>query len=265
VIAGEIGSSAAGYTTIGKHVGMAQRMESVAPTGGVMLSESTARLVESTVELGEPELVRVKGADTPVSARRLRAVGEHHPPRRGETKLVGRGWELNTIAAILDEAISGAGCVLTLVGPPGIGKSRLTRETAAIAASRGVHVITTYCESHASDIPFHVVARLLRAVMGINDLDAPEARVRVSERFPDADSEDLLLLEDSLSIRDAATILPDIAPDARRRRLTALINTASLARRESAVYVIEDAHWIDEVSESMLADFLSSPTFRHWF
>jgi adenylate cyclase len=126
-------------------------------------------------------------------------------------------------------------------------------------------VITTYCESHASDIPFHVVARLLRAVMGINDLDAPEARVRVSERFPDADSEDLLLLEDSLSIRDAATILPDIAPDARRRRLTALINTASLARRESAVYVIEDAHWIDEVSESMLADFLSSPTFRHWF
>ena len=61
VIAGEIGSSAAGYTTIGKQVGMAQRMESVAPHGGVMLSESTARLVENTVELGEPELVHVKG------------------------------------------------------------------------------------------------------------------------------------------------------------------------------------------------------------
>jgi adenylate cyclase len=48
-----------------------------------------------------------------------------------------------------------------------------------------------------------------------------------------------------------------IDPDARRRRLTALINTASLTRTAPALYVIEDAHWIDEVSESMLADFLT--------
>ena len=46
-------------------------------------------------------------------------------------------------------------------------------------------------------------------------------------------------------------------PDARRRRLTALVNAASLARETPAVYVVEDAHWIDEVSESMLADFLT--------
>ena len=51
--------------------------------------------------------------------------------------------------------------------------------------------------------------------------------------------------------------LPKIDPDARRRRLTALVNAASLARKTPAVYVIEDAHWIDEVSESMLADFLT--------
>ena len=51
--------------------------------------------------------------------------------------------------------------------------------------------------------------------------------------------------------------LPKIDPDARRRRLTALINTAQLARTEPAVFVIEDVHWIDEVSESMLADFLA--------
>ena len=46
VIAGEIGSRDASYTAVGEQVGMAQRMESVAPPGGVMLSESTARLVE---------------------------------------------------------------------------------------------------------------------------------------------------------------------------------------------------------------------------
>ena len=51
--------------------------------------------------------------------------------------------------------------------------------------------------------------------------------------------------------------LPKIDPDARRRRLTALVNGASLARESPAVYVVEDAHWIDEISESMLADFLT--------
>ena len=57
--------------------------------------------------------------------------------------------------------------------------------------------------------------------------------------------------------RDPDAAVPESIPDARRRRLTALINAASLARTEPAVYVIEDAHWIDEVSESMVADFLT--------
>ena len=50
---------------------------------------------------------------------------------------------------------------------------------------------------------------------------------------------------------------PQIDPDARRRRLTALINTTALARTQPALFIIEDAHWIDAVSESMLADFLT--------
>ena len=66
VIAGEIGSGSFGYTAIGEQVGMAQRMESVAPPGGVMLSASTARLVDGAAALGEPELVQIKGADEPV-------------------------------------------------------------------------------------------------------------------------------------------------------------------------------------------------------
>src|SRR4029077_9010254 len=45
--------------------------------------------------------------------------------------------------------------------------------------------------------------------------------------------------------------------DARRRRLTALVNAMSLARTEPAGFVIDDAHWIGEVSESMLGGFLT--------
>ena len=100
VIAGEIGSAAASYTAIGEQVGMAQRMESVAPPGGVMLSESTARLVEHAVVLGEPELVHIKGADAPVPASRLLAIGEHQRRRRSDRRWSAARWELNTVTAI---------------------------------------------------------------------------------------------------------------------------------------------------------------------
>jgi adenylate cyclase len=258
VIAGEIGAGAAGYTAIGEQVGMAQRMESAAPPGGVMLSESTARLVEDAAVLGEPELVAIKGADKPVPARRLLAAGtERAQTSRREPTLVGRTWEMNTVAGILDQSISGAGCVAGVVGPPGIGKSRLVGEAATLAADRGIDVFSTFCESHAREVPFHVVARLLRAAIGISDLEPVGARAQVRTRIPDADADDLLLLDDLLGIGDAGVALPDIAPDARRRRLAALLNAAALARATPAVYVIEDAHWIDEASEAMLAEFLT--------
>jgi class 3 adenylate cyclase len=76
VIAGEIGSGALGYTAVGEQVGIAQRMESVAPPGAVMLSASTARLVDGIATLGEVEHVRIKGNDQPVGrGHAIEAVG----------------------------------------------------------------------------------------------------------------------------------------------------------------------------------------------
>ncbi len=257
VIAGEIGSGSFGYTAVGEQVGMAQRMESVAPPGGVMLSSSTARLVENDAVLGEPEMVCIKGSDQPVAGRRLLGVPDRDRRVTGaESALVGRRWEMAAVEGLLDRAIDGHSAVVTVVGSPGIGKSRLVREVSALATARGVEVFSAYCESHATDVPFHVVSRLLRATTGVGGLDGAAARVRVRAQAPDADPEDLLLFEDLLGIADPAVELPKIDPDARRRRLTALVNAASLARKSPAVYVIEDAHWIDEVSESMLAEFL---------
>jgi len=258
VIAGEIGSGGAGYTAVGEQVGMAQRMESVAAPGGVMLSESTARLVEDAAVLGDSELVQIKGSDQPVCARRLLGVSEQHGAvARAESNLVGRRWELSAVESLLDRAIDGYGAVVGVVGTPGIGKSRLVREVAALAGRRGVDVFTAFCESHTNQVPFHAVARLLRAGTGVEGLDGQTARDRVRARVPDADPEDLLLFHDLLGIADPEVELPKIDPDARRRRLTALVNAMSLARAEPAVFVIEDAHWIDEVSESMLAEFVT--------
>jgi class 3 adenylate cyclase len=258
VIAGEFGSGSLGYRATGEQVGMAQRMESVAPPGGVMLSESTARLVEHTVTLSEPESVQIKGADEPVQARRLLAISPRHAlVGRAEASLVGRRWEMAALDAIVDRAIGGRGGVVNVVGAPGIGKSRAAREAAAAAAGRGFDVFWTFCESHASDIPFQVVARLLRSSTGVADLGGEVARIQLRAKLADADPQDLLLVEDLLGIADPDVQLPQIDPDARRRRLTALINTTALARTQPALFIIEDAHWIDAVSESMLADFLS--------
>lgn len=258
VIAGEIGTRPFGYTAIGDQVGMAQRMESIASPGGVMLSASTARLVEGTAALGERESVHIKGVRDPVPAHRLIGMAERRGSvRRAETSLVGRGWELRAVDELVDRAIDGHGSVVSVVGPPGIGKSRLVREVRAMANSRGLEVYVTFCESHTSQIPFHAVGRLLRMTNGVEGLEPRMAREWVRRRHSDAAPEDMLLLDELLGIADPDVSLAQIDPDARRRRLTALVNAASLARDRPAIYVVEDAHWIDSVSESMITEFLA--------
>src|ERR1700751_4888547 len=258
VVAGEIGSGPFGYTAVGEQVGMAQRMESAAPPGEVLLSMSTARLVDGVRVLGQPELVRIKGADKPISAQRLLGMGgQHRAAGRVESNLVGRRWEMFSVEELLARAVDGHGAVVGLFGAPGIGKSRLVREACAMAAARDIDVFTAFCESHTSQVPFHTIARLLRAATGVKGLEPQAARAQFRVQAPDAEPEDLLLFDDLLGIADPDMELPKIDPDARRRRLTALVNAASVARETPAVYVIEDAHWIDEVSESMLAAFLT--------
>ena len=164
---------------------------------------------------------------------------------------------MSAVEGLFDRAVEGHGAVVGVVGPPGIGKSRLVREVSAMADTGDVDVFTAFCESHTSQVPFHAVARLLRAATGVEGLEEQTARERVRDGIPDADPEDVLLFDDMLGIADPTAPLPAIDPDARRRRLTALVNAASLARESPAVYVVEDAHWIDAVSESMLADFFT--------
>ena len=136
-------------------------------------------------------------------------------------------------------------------------KSRTVGEAVQLAIGRGLDAFTTYCESHTRDVPFLAVARLLHVVFGISDVTPEVARARVRARIPEASPEDLLLLDDLLRIGDPGVALPAITPDARRRRLGTMLNAAALARTRPAIYVIEDAHWIDDASEAMLAEFVT--------
>ena len=71
-----------------------------------------------------------------------------------------------------------------------------------MAGAGGVEVFTAFCESHTSQVPFHAVARLLRAATGVEGLDGQAARDRVRAQVPDADPEDLVLFDDLLGIAD---------------------------------------------------------------
>ncbi|WP_372510720.1 ATP-binding protein [Mycobacterium montefiorense] len=203
--------------------------------------------------------MHVKGVGDAVQARQLVSVARQ--PRRldgPQSTLVGRRWELTALSAILDRAINGTGSVVSLTGPAGIGKTRLVREVEQIAKGCGVSVFRTFCDSHATDVHFRAMTRLLRAVAQIVGLDDEAARARVRARVPpDADPQDVLLLNDLLGIGDPAAKLPKIDPDARRRRLTALVNGSQLGLTRPAVFVVEDVHWIDKASESMFADCLT--------
>ena len=120
VIAGEIGSGSLGYAATGEPVGFAQRMESVTPPGGVMLSESTARLVEHAVMLAEPEWVHIKGADEPVPARRLMAIARAMAWSGAQKRAwsVGAGrWLPSTPST--NRAIGGRGGLVNVVGTAG--------------------------------------------------------------------------------------------------------------------------------------------------
>nr|WP_264060754.1 adenylate/guanylate cyclase domain-containing protein [Mycolicibacterium psychrotolerans] len=255
VIAGDVGSAPIAYTAMGGHVGMAQRMESVAGPGGIMLSESTARLVENDFLLGARQFVHIKGADEPVASRRLVSAVSRRSMDARRSPLIGRESETETLAGILHDALNRTGSVVTVQGPPGVGKTRLVQESVAAAVGREFEVFFTYCESHTREISFTVISRLLRAVFAIVGVEPTAARSMVRTATGDVDDQDLLLLDDLLGIRDPDVPLPEVSPDARRRRLVDLMTQVSLTRARPTVYVIEDVHWIDGVSESMLSEF----------
>ena len=259
VIAGEIGSGPGRYTAVGHPVGMAQRMEAAAPAGGVLCSLSTARLVEDATRLGCVNDVAIKGADEPVPARRLLAVeSDRMVVGRNEGLMLGRDAELAWLRNTFDDNRDG---LVGIVGAPGLGKSRLIAEFAAIAARQGAEVVVARCESHTSTLPFRALSRVLRAMFKVDGFSDADARVHTVTQYNgllEPHSADAQILFDAMAIADANAPPLQVSVDGRRRRLVEVMSQAVLARSAPAVFVLEDAHWIDTPSDDVLAVFAST-------
>lgn len=259
VIAGEIGSGQGRYTAIGHPVGMAQRMEAAAPPGGVMCSLSTARLVENAAQLGPVEDVLVKGADVPVPARQVLAMAsERIVLGRQEGLMLGRDTEMHQLQSLFD---THPGCLVGIAGPPGLGKSRLLREFTEIAAGQGAEVVAARCEAHTSGVAFRALSRLLRNMFKVEGLGGAEAREQTSTQCPDLlapESADAKILFEAMGIADGTAPQLEVSPAGRRRRLIEIMVQAVRTRSSRIVFALEDAHWIDEPSDDVLADFATN-------
>ncbi|MDT5180412.1 MAG: hypothetical protein QOJ95_4610 [Mycobacterium sp.] len=256
VIAGEIGTGPGSYTAIGHPVGMAQRMEAAAAPGAVMCSLSTARLVEDATQLGPVEHVAVKGADEPAAARRLLAVeSDRMVLGRSEGLFLGRDGEMRSLRNAFDAHL---GCLIGLVGSPGVGKTRLIGEFTSLAAQQGAATVVARCEAHTTAVAFGTLSRLLRSMFGAKGLSATATRTQLTTRCGELltpGSADAQILFEAMGVADADAPGLEVSVDGRRRKLVDVMTRAVRARATRIVFVVEDAQWIDQPSDDVLATF----------
>jgi adenylate cyclase len=253
VIVGEIGSGPGRYTAVGQPVGMAQRMEAAAPAGGVLCSLSTARLVEDATRLGPVEDVAIKGAEAPIPARQVLAVGSDRiVVGRNEGLMLGRDAELNRLRTVFD---AGRGHLIGIVGVPGVGKSRLLSEFTRIVADEA-DVVVARCEAHTTSLAFRALSRVLRALFkvdGLTDAEARENTAKQCKGMLTPQSADAQILFEAMGIADGDAPPLHVSVDGRRRRLVEMMAQAVHVRSVRTVFVLEDAHWIDAPSDDVLA------------
>ncbi|WP_299617206.1 adenylate/guanylate cyclase domain-containing protein, partial [Pelagibius sp.] len=181
------------YTAVGVTAHLAHRMEELARAGTAYLTEDTARLVRGQAKLTPIGPVSVRGLDRKVVAYELASVTDltnrfRASMDRGLSQFVGRQRELRSLHEIFDLAAAGNGQVVTIVGQPGIGKSRLCHEF-----SRSEHLsehllLRAEAASHGTAIPWLLIARVLRAFFRLDDGDdIAEVQERVKSDLNDLD------------------------------------------------------------------------------
>ena len=242
----------------GDAVNVAARLEQTAGVGEVLLGELTYRLARQGVTAEAVEPLTLKGKEKPVPAYRLVAVAADGAARVGRvgTELVGRREELATLRRELDAAVADAECrLVTVLGEPGIGKSRLAVEFLRSVETEA-RVLTGRCLSYGEGITYWALGEIVRQAAGIGKEDsAPVARGRIETLLAGADDAEAVvaLLAQALGLEPGSGATGDIAWAARRL-------FEALARERPLVLAIDDLHW----AEQALLDLLEQlPPLTH--
>jgi class 3 adenylate cyclase/tetratricopeptide (TPR) repeat protein len=238
------GDPAFGHAFVtGDTVNTAKRLEEAAQHGQTFLGEATLRLVRDAVRAEPIEPFTLKGKEVPVRAFRLLDVRMEAPGilRRLDAPIVGRERELERLRALFDGAVADTCCSLVLLlGPAGIGKSRLAKE---FVASLGEHVLVLRgrCLSYRQGTTFGPVVEIVRQAAELSETDSDErAREKVVELFTDR-NEGEEIYERLVGVLGFGG--PDVVAQeifwAVRRLLEALAATRPV------VALLDDIHWAE--------------------
>jgi class 3 adenylate cyclase/tetratricopeptide (TPR) repeat protein len=169
-----VGDPAAGQAlVVGDAVNVAARLEQAAASGEILLGPTTYALVRDDVVAEPTEPLALKGKAGSIVAHTLVSVG---PGRGGfegrpDPPLVGRRHELEILRSAFDLAVGERSCALvTILGPAGVGKSRLAREFTP-ATQPDALLLRGRCLPYGDGITFWPIASLVRQVGGIVDAD----------------------------------------------------------------------------------------------
>jgi class 3 adenylate cyclase/tetratricopeptide (TPR) repeat protein len=247
------------YTAMGDVVNTAQRLETAAAPGEVVVGPATKESTGDRITYDARGLLEVKGRDETVDA--WAATGATRPPgyrrRRDDGPLVGRRSELAQLTAAIDTSVSRRRAqFLLLVGDAGVGKSRLAAEMATYARiTHDALILEGRCVPYGEANVWWPVAEALRQAAGLDgDEVGPAVRVGLGEMVASVldrsatDAEVLRITEGLLYLTGQEGPLRDLDPARAREEATWALLTVieAFAARSPVVVILADLHWADE-------------------
>ena len=270
VVVGMVGTDVAReYAAMGDAVNIAARMQTAAPPGGVMITAATYKFVASLVEATDAGRLELKGKAEAVHGYQVTALKRGVVSARGlgedvHSVMIGRDAELQRLLDACAIVRARQGRVASILGEPGIGKSRLLAELHAYIDRSGGSTVTwleARCLSYGRGLPNQLVIDLVRSAIGVAaTADEPEVRAALEARtkalFGDAWADPYLYLGHLLSIQlppeERARISPLDIETLKRYTSSTIGIIRALTARGPVVLALEDLHWADAPSIDLL-------------
>lgn len=227
----------------GHAVNLAKRLQECAEPGVILIGEETYPLVRDAVRTDRTGPLRLKGLVEPVQAYRVLEVlsGKPGRARRFDRPIIGRELDQRLLQTLFDRTVAERCChLVTILGPAGIGKSRLVDEFLHAMGDQA-DVLRGQCLSYGDSATFWPIMEMVTRAVGISPTDSPAT---VHERLArpllgDPHARDIALRVAQLLGLGEDSGLPGGTFSALRQFLEAL------ARRRPLVMVIDDLHWAD--------------------
>jgi len=227
---------------LGDSINVAARFQGAAVPGEILLGDVTYRLVRDAVEVEAVDPLALKGKSEAVPAWRLLGVSaEPGFTRRLDAPLVGRRRELNLLRQAFVRTLAGPVCeLLTVLGPAGVGKSRLTQEFVTGVGEQAT-LLRARCLAYGEGITFWPIAEALRTAAAIGEADPPEtARAKIEALLRGSDDAGPVAegVAGVIGLTESGAELQEIFWAIRKL-------LAALARERPLVCVFDDVHWAE--------------------